>query len=416
MSPNYNSISFQRIITIITAIFLATISAARGFFLHTTTNTILKQGRTNLQGIPTPLNMSTKTPASKHSVAVHWFRNGLRLHDNPCLLDACQNSFFILPLFIIDPDAPFAQTAGIRAGAIRANFIMEAIKEMDLKLKEKNSRLVVLVGKPEVVLPKVLEQIDATALYYEREPAPIREMDALVLDQIDREKVEIQGYDTHTFHPMEHYLAHCKDGVAPSTYGVFTKIFNKLQVPKEVPNVNLDVFPPLPSSIDAIKEDGECPSMTDLGYDKKDIVNRFKSGIQFVGGEDAGITLLNTMMGRTEWVCTFEKPKTSPNALKVDTTGLSAYVKHGCISPRRFYQELTKVYDKFPASKVSKPPVSLHGQIMWREYNYLMGYTTPNFDKVLENPVARQIPWDDDPVMLAAWKNAKTGYPYIDLS
>jgi len=89
-------------------------------------------------------------------------------------------------------------------------------------------------------------------------------------------------------------------------------------------------------------------------------------------------------------------------------------VKHGCISPRRFYQELTKVYDKFPASKVSKPPVSLHGQIMWREYNYLMGYTTPNFDKVLENPVARQIPWDDDPVMLAAWKNAKTGYPYID--
>jgi len=51
---------------------------------------------------------------------------------------------------------------------------------------------------------------------------------------------------------------------------------------------------------------------------------------------------------------------------------------------------------------------------MWRDYNNLMGYTTPNFDKVLENPMARQIPWDDDPVMLDAWKNAQTGYPYID--
>lgn len=30
------------------------------------------------------------------------------------------------------------------------------------------------------------------------------------------------------------------------------------------------------------------------------------------------------------------------------------------------------------------------------------------------NPVARQIPWDDDPVLLSAWKNAQTGYPYID--
>lgn len=50
-----------------------------------------------------------------------------------------------------------------------------------------------------------------------------------------------------------------------------------------------------------------------------------------------------------------------------------------------------------------------------------MGYTTPNFDKMLENPVARQIPWDDDPKILEAWKNAQTGeiifhiqYRYFD--
>jgi cryptochrome len=84
---------------------------------------------------------------------------------------------------------------------------------------------------------------------------------------------------------------------------------------------------------------------------------------------------------------------------------------------------------------------------MWREYNFLMGYSTPNFDKMSNNPIARrksskiritprpsfvlslthlrpfpdtawlcmtEIPWDDDPELVAAWKEARTGYPYID--
>ena len=75
--------------------------------------------------------------------------------------------------------------------------------------------------------------------------------------------------------------------------------------------------------------------------------------------------------------------------------------------------------------KLSQPPVSLHGQLLWREYNYLMGYTTPNFDVMVGNPIARQIPWknvdthdnDDDAIAkrhLQAWMDGQTGYPYID--
>lgn len=89
-------------------------------------------------------------------------------------------------------------------------------------------------------------------------------------------------------------------------------------------------------------------------------------------------------------------------------------IKHGCVSPRRFYHELARVYSQYPEDKVSKPPVSLHGQLLWREYNNLMGYTTPHFDKMRGNPVARQIPWDDDPVIVEKWKNSQTGYPFID--
>jgi cryptochrome len=365
--------------------------------------------------------------SERAAVSIHWFRNGLRFHDNPCLADACEKSESLLPLCVIDPEAPFAQTAGRRAGCIRANFILESLVQVDEKLKRMGSQLVVILGSPADVMPKVVAAVEASALYYEQEAAaPVREADAVVLEAIRQraksdgysESCKVKGYATYTLHPMETYLAKCKGNTAPSTYGGFSKIFQAMAVPGEVAEVK--TVPSLPQgALEKLQEafgvdNIGIPSLERLGYDKKDLKNRDKAGIDFTGGEDAGVALLIKMMKRTKWVATFEKPKTSPNALTVDTTGLSPYVKHGCVSPRRFYHELTKVYAKSNTKELSKPPVSLHGQLMWREYNYLMGYSCPNFDKMLENPIARQIPWDDDPELLDAWKNSRTGYPYID--
>ena len=36
---------------------------------------------------------------------LHWFRNDLRLQDNPALLAACQQGE-VLPVFILDTDEP----------------------------------------------------------------------------------------------------------------------------------------------------------------------------------------------------------------------------------------------------------------------------------------------------------------------
>ena len=274
--------------------------------------------------------------SDSEQVSIHWFRNGLRLHDNPCLLDACQKSDKLLPLYVIDPDAPFAQTAGRGAGCIRANFVLESIAELDQKLQSMGSRMVVVLGKPEQVLPEIVASLQVTCLYYEREPAaPIREADAMVLEAIrtrvkeggSQQECRIEGYDTHTLHPMEHYVSRCKDSVAPSTFGGFAKIFEKLgPVPAEVDDVK--VVPPMPDNVEKLKKVFDCdlsvPSLESIGYDMNELKGRTKGGLSFIGGEDAGVDLLNNMTKRTSWICTFEKPKTSPNALSVDTTGLSA--------------------------------------------------------------------------------------------
>lgn len=289
----------------------------------------------------------------KHAVGIYWFRNALRLHDNPSLLAASQCCKSLLPLYIVDPLAPFAQTPGRKACAIRANFILEAIQQLDKKLSQKTSqnsrsRVVVVIGQPRVILPKIVQRIGADALYYEREVAhPVREMDQAVLEEVlktqqpelqeegEANLLDIVGFDTHTLHPIDHYLALCKDHVAPSTYGGFTKNFERLQVPEEVPTVDLENFPPLPAEYQngyssTVEDDQsmgisnlKLPTLQDLGYDENNIQRRFESGIDFVGGEDEGLALMKKMLQRTRWICTFEKPKTSPNALTVDTTGLS---------------------------------------------------------------------------------------------
>jgi deoxyribodipyrimidine photolyase len=40
----------------------------------------------------------------KRNVTVHWFRHGLRFHDNPALLKAIKNSSEFYAIFIFDGD------------------------------------------------------------------------------------------------------------------------------------------------------------------------------------------------------------------------------------------------------------------------------------------------------------------------
>ena len=62
----------------------------------------------------------------------------------------------------------------------------------------------------------------------------------------------------------------------------------------------------------------------------------------------------------------------------------------------------------------TQPPVSLRGQLLWREFFCLVGHATPNFDRMLGSPICRQIPWANNQEHLDAWEHGRTGYPWID--
>jgi len=68
--------------------------------------------------------------------SIHWFRKGLRLHDNPALMSALRDCQELYPLFILDPCVHNKEAMG----ANRWRFLLGALRDLDGGLRKLNSR------------------------------------------------------------------------------------------------------------------------------------------------------------------------------------------------------------------------------------------------------------------------------------
>ena len=393
--------------------------------------------------------------AAKRSIL--WFRKGLRVHDNPALVKACEGASAVQPVFVLDPW--FIKPE--RVGANRLRFLLESLTDLDASLRARGSSLLVLHGDPARVIPAALEAWRCDRLCYEFDTEPYaQKRDASVNEAARALGVEVHAPVSHTLWDLDRLLAKCPRGEPPTAYASFLKIAHGLgPVPPPAPDVP-SIMPLTPR--DAPSEDGKdlvdalrdvvtgsgIPSLERLGYES------IKDGEGFParGGETEGLARLRKMLARTTYIAEFKKPQTNPTTLWTpvragkegkaggkgnpfdaakksaksesattaeafmapSTTALSPYLKFGCVSPRTFWHELRAVLDVELGGKHSKPPESLEGQLLWREFYYLAGYGVPNYDRMAGNRICRQIPWTWDEERLAAWEEARTGFPWID--
>jgi cryptochrome len=134
------------------------------------------------------------------------------------------------------------------------------------------------------------------------------------------------------------------------------------------------------------------------------------------GGETEGLRRLAEKTASAAWVARFEKPESSPYALQPpSTTLLSPYLKFGCVSPRLVFARLRQCERDSGVAQPTQPPVSLVGQMLWREFFMFVATAVgAPFGTIAGNPVCRRIPWEDDDAKFAAWRDGMTGYPAID--
>ncbi|XP_051135746.1 (6-4)DNA photolyase isoform X2 [Andrographis paniculata] len=336
--------------------------------------------RPTLLSLPSSLN---PTMASRSS-SLMWFRKGLRLHDNPALEHAAKGSDFLYPVFVIDPhymepDRNAFSPGSKRAGLNRIRFLLESLVDLDLNLRKLGSRLLVLEGEPSEVLIRCLKEWSIKKLCFEFDTEPYYQ----ALD--DRVK---------------------NGGTPPLSYQSFVKLAGEPSWASSPISTDPIRLPPVGSVVNCAIS--EVPSVKELGYeDSKEDETPFK------GGESEALRRLRKSISDKEWVAKFEKPKGDPSSfLKPSTTVLSPYLKFGCLSSRYFYQCLQEVQRS--VKKHTSPPVSLLGQLLWRDFFYTAAFGMPNFDQMKNNRICKQIPWKTDEELLEAWRDARTGFPWID--
>ncbi|KAH8255322.1 hypothetical protein KR038_001107 [Drosophila bunnanda] len=348
----------------------------------------------------------------RKSTLVHWFRKGLRVHDNPALsqifyaANASPEKFSVRPIFILDPGI----LDWMQVGANRWRFLQQTLQDLDEQLRKLNSRLFVVRGKPAEVFSRIFKSWSVELLTFESDIEPYSlARDASIQKLAKTEGVKVVTHCSHTIYNPELVLAK-NLGKAPITYQKFLSIVDQLKISKvlEVPEkLKVVVKPPKDDLELGDLAAYDCPTMEQLVKRPEELGPN-----KFPGGETEALRRMDESLKDEVWVARFEKPNTAPNSLEPSTTVLSPYLKFGCLSARLFYQRLKDILKRH--TKHSHPPVSLIGQLMWREFYYTVAAAEPNFDRMLGNVYCLQIPWQEHPDHLEAWTHGRTGYPFID--
>lgn len=174
------------------------------------------------------------------STLIHWFRKGLRVHDNPALKRVFEKAqkephkYCVRPIFILDPGI----IEWLRVGANRWRFLQESLESLHQQLKALNSRLYVVRGNPKNVFPRLFEEWQTELLTFEEDIEPYSiTRDKEIQELAKKFKVEVQTFCSHTVY-NPYVIIQKNLGKAPLTYQKFLSIVEKIKVssPEDKPD------------------------------------------------------------------------------------------------------------------------------------------------------------------------------------
>src|SRR5687767_8584989 len=99
---------------------------------------------------------------------VLWFRQDLRLQDNPALHAAFVRGMAVIPVFVLDEESADSWTIG---GAARW-WLHHSLASLDASLHQRGSRLVIARGDSADELSEIIRSTGARAVYWNRRYDP----------------------------------------------------------------------------------------------------------------------------------------------------------------------------------------------------------------------------------------------------
>ena len=321
-----------------------------------------------------------------------WFRQDLRLSDNPALV-AASKSEQVLPVYIFDD-----KNAGDAAlGASSKLWLYSSLKALN---KQLDNKLRFLRGDPKVLLPNFIIENNIDSIFWNRcyEPWQINR------DKIIKTLLIAKGYHVESFNGSllwEPWQVMKRDN---TPYKIFTPFFRKGCLSAEAPRVPLNT----PSFFIAEK-DNLC-GMEKLN--QLNLISKNKWGDKVLRnwdiGESAASNKLNNFLNNK--LKGYREGRNYPN--KNNVSRLSTHIHWGEISTNTIWHR-SKSYSNF--KKINKLDLDQFlAELGWREFSYSLLYNFPCLPSKNLQDRFDNFKWTKNFKLFDAWKKGKTGYPIVD--
>lgn len=334
--------------------------------------------------------------------ALVWFKTDLRLTDNETLVKAMAQNVMVIPIYCIDESHFTITSFGFRkTGSFRAQFLLESLIDLDKSLRQLGSGLLILKGKPEIEIPKIVKQYKVHRVYAKREVAyEEKQAESLVQTELWKLKCELLTISTSTLYHAEDLPFSIKD--IPDVFTNFRKKTEKDAVIRsafEKPTkINSPEIPVL-----------ELPTLVDLSLEEIKIDTR--AAIQFKGGEYEALQRLNHYFFDTKSISNYKETRNGMVGADYSSK-FSAWLALGCISPRYINQELKRYELQFGANEST---YWLVFELMWRDYFRFMmkKYQNKIFLKSgIQNKDLSMNKFDKQ--LFDNWINGQIGVDFVD--
>lgn len=327
------------------------------------------------------------------STEIVWFRRDLRVRDHPALHGAASDADRVVPLFVVDP----AIVGGTAASGPRAHFLAGCLRELDAALRDRGGRLVVRHGDPADVLVALADEVGARAVRWTSDAAPFaRRRDERVTRALQDAGVDaVPSPGQYVTDPSVPRTGQGRPYVVFSPYGRAWDHLDRRRV--------LDA----PRSIDVPRVDGDgLPDPDVLGGDgRPDVPEPFAEP-----GEEAGLKVARAWLDGpiADYDDLHDAPAGKPGSRRAagGTSGLSPHLRWGTVSPRWLEARARKLSGPGPAAFVR--------QLAWRDFYAHVYLFHPEDRRRAHQERYRDLAWEEDETGLQAWKEGRTGYPFVD--
>ena len=287
--------------------------------------------------------------------ALVWFKTDLRIEDNETLVRAISQSQEIIPVYCLDESHFETTNFGFKkTGSFRAQFLLESLEDLDANLRKLGSGLLLVKGKPEIEIPKIVQEYKIQKVFAKREVAfEEKRTEKLVQEELFKLRCELETCSTSTLYHAEDLPFSIKN--IPD---VFTNFRKKTEKDAEV---RKPFDKPLAIHSHEIPE-FRVPKIEELGLKKTKKDKR--AVLPFKGGETEALKRLQHYFYETK--CLSKYKETRNGMVGADySSKFSAWLAMGCISPRYIYSEVKKYEKEFGANEST---YWLIFELLWRDF------------------------------------------------